>query len=83
MAVDYVALNKQLEAEAAGGTAQLGAPSAQQPLAFVTNAPTDAVAVHASNAAPNQKPDLPMDDTALQVEQQQRRPQQPHEGDAL
>ena len=86
--VDYVALNKQLEAEAAGSLAQSlqaqpGVQTAQQPLNFVTNAPADTVAVHANNAAPNHMSDTPLESTALQVEQLQQVAQQPREGDRM
>ena len=86
-AVDYVALNKQLEAEA---TASFGQSSLQQsskpaegPLSFVTDVPADAVGVLATNTVPNQRPDVPMDDSALTVVQQDGHAQQPREGDKL
>ena len=85
--VDYVALNKQLEAEAAGVSVQ-SAP--QQPNlsvshgpSFVTNAPASTVAVHANNTAPFSASDSAANGTALNVEQQQIVAQQPHEGDRM
>ena len=73
--VDYVALNKQLEAEAARSAsvqAVLQHPSSSQataPLTFVTNAPSAVVGVHATDGVPNQRPDSPSDGTALNVRQ--------------
>ena len=85
--VDYVALNKQLEAEAAGVPVQsaqqqpsLSAPSG---LSFVTNAPASTVAVHANNTAPHSASDSAANGTALNVEQQQTIAQQPREGDRM
>ena len=71
-AVDYVALNKQIEAEAAGQGASLS---------FATAVPSTAVGVHAGAAVPNERPDSLMDDTALAAEQSVKSPQQPREGD--
>ncbi len=85
--VDYVALNRQLEAEAAGisghsGSQQVGS-AANVALTFVTSVPTDAVGVHATSTVPNQSPDSPMDGAALTVERQFAPFEQPHEGDKL
>ena len=86
-AVDYVALNKQLEAEAAGPSRQSGSQprghAADISLNFVTAVPASAVGVQATNAVPNQRPDTPLDGTALNVGQQNPVSQQPHEGDRL
>lgn len=86
-AVDYVALNKQLEAEAAGPSRQSGSQqkghAADMSLSFVTDVPASAVGVQATNAVPNQRPDTPLDGTALIVGQQHAPVQQPHEGDRL
>ena len=86
-AVDYVALNKQLEAEAAGPSRQSGSQekgrAAAMSLSFVTEVPASAVGVQATNAVPNQRPDLPLDGTALNVGQQHAPAPQPHEGDRL
>lgn len=84
--VDYVALNKQLEAEAAGPSRQSGSQqeaNAPDTLSFVTDVPAIAVGVQASNAVPNQRPDTPLDKTALNVGQDSALAQQPHEGDRL
>lgn len=72
--VDYVALNKQLEAEAARTSAHFSmqhpnSSSATAPLTFVTNVPSAVVGVHATDSVPNQRPDSPFDDTALNVGQ--------------
>ncbi|KAL3144011.1 hypothetical protein ABBQ32_003818 [Trebouxia sp. C0010 RCD-2024] len=73
--VDYVALNKQLEAEAARSASVqsvLQHPSSSQanaPLTFVTNAPSAVVGVHATDGVPNQRPDSASDNTALNVRQ--------------
>ncbi len=86
-AVDYVALNKQLEAEAAGPSRQSGSQqkghAADMSLSFVTDVPASAVGVQATNAVPNQRPDTPLDGTALTVGQHNVPAQQPHEGDRL
>ena len=86
-AVDYVALNQQLEAEAAGPSRQSGSQqrghAADMSLNFVTAVPASAVGVQATNAVPNQRPDTPLDGTALNVGQQNPLAQQPHEGDRL
>ena len=86
-AVDYVALNKQLEAEAAGPSRQSGSQqrghAADISLSFVTDVPASAVGVRTTNAVPNQRPDTPLDGTALNVGQQNALAQQPHEGDRL
>ena len=86
-AVDYVALNKQLEAEAAGPSRQPGSQqkgcAADMSLNFVTDVPASAVGVQAINAVPNQRPDTPLDGTALNVGQQHAPAPQPHEGDRL
>lgn len=83
--VDYVALNKQLEAEAAGPSGQSvlqhGLNAATAPLTFVTNVPSAAVGVHATDGVPNQRPDSPLDSTALNVGQQHALLPQSHEGD--
>lgn len=85
--VDYVALNKQLEAEAARpsgqSASQHGLNAASEPLTFVTNVPSAAVGVHATDGVPNLRPDSPLDDTALNVThgQQHALLPQPHEGD--
>ncbi len=87
IAVDYVALNKQLEAEAAGPSRQSGSQqkgqAAEMSLSFVTDVPASTVGVQATNAVPNQRPDLPLDGTALNVGQQHASAPQPHEGDRL
>ncbi len=86
-AVDYVALNKQLEAEAAGPSMQSGSQqkghAADVSLNFVTDVPASTVGVQATNAVPNQRPDSPLDGTALNVGQQHAPMPQPHEGDRL
>ena len=86
-AVDYVALNKQLEAEAAGpsghSTSQQTGNAANIPPSFVTDVPATSVGIQATNAVPGQRPDTPMNRTALSVEQQHAPAQQPHEGDKL
>ncbi len=86
-AVDYVALNKQLEAEAAGPSRQSGSQqkgrAADASLSFVTEVPASAIGVQATNAVPNQRPDTPLDGTALNVGQQHAPAPQPHEGDKL
>ena len=83
--VDYVALNKQLEAEAAGPSGQSvsehGLNAATKPLSFVTNVPSAAVGVHATDGVPNQRPDSSLDGTALNVGQQHALLPQTHEGD--
>lgn len=71
-AVDYIALNQQMEAEAAGQAASLS---------FATAVPSTAMGVHASAQVPNERPDSLMDDTALVAEKAVKSPQQPHEGD--
>lgn len=71
-AVDYIALNKQMEAEASRPAAS---PS------FTTAIPSTAVGVHAGAALPNERPDTLMDDTALVAEQAVTSLQQPREGD--
>lgn len=85
--VDYVALNRQLEAETAEPAGQSGSQqrggTASAPLSFVTNVAADAVGVHATSAVLNQKSDSLMDGTALNVGQQVPIIQQPHEGDKL
>lgn len=75
-AVDYIALNKQMEAEGArdGQTASLS---------FATTVASTAVGVHAGDVVPNERPDSLMDDTALVAEQALTSPQQPHEGDKM
>lgn len=85
-AVDYIALNKQLQAEAANASGQsalqLGAQAAAAPLAFVTDVPSSAVGVRATSRVPNQRPDSPLDATALNVGHQHTNvPPQTHEGD--
>lgn len=84
-AVDYVALNKQLEAEAARSAGQSalqpGLNAATKPLTFVTNVPSAAVGVHATDGVPNQRPDSLQDGTALNVGQQNALLPQTHEGD--
>lgn len=84
-AVDYVALNKQLEAEAARSSGQSALQravnAAAKPLTFVTNVPSAAVGVHATDGVPNQGPDSPLDGTALNVGQQHALLPQTHEGD--
>lgn len=70
--MDYVALNKQMEAEAAGQG---------RSLSFSTAVPSTSVGVHAGAAVPNQRPDSLMDDTAVVAEQAVLSPQQPREGD--
>ena len=86
-AVDYVALNKQLEAEAAGPSMQSRSQqkgrAADVSLNFVTDVPASTVGVQATNAVPNQRPDSPLDGTALNVGQQHAPMPQPHEGDRL
>lgn len=83
--VDYVALNKQLEAEAAcspGQSAvQHGSNGATAPLTFVTNVPPAVVGVYATDGVPNQRPDSVLDGTALNVGQQHALVPQTHEGD--
>lgn len=83
--VDYVALNKQLEAEAAHSSGQSasqhGLSAATEPLSFVTNVPSAAVGVHATDGVPNLRPDSSLDDTALNVGQQPAFVPQTHEGD--
>lgn len=85
--VDYVALNRQLEAETAEPAGQSGSQqtggNASAPLSFVTNVAADAVGVHATSAVPNQKSDSLMDGTAFNVGQQVPIIQQPREGDKL
>lgn len=85
--VDYVALNKQLEAEAARSSGQsVSQPAlnaATEPLTFVTNVPSAAVGVHATDGVPNQRPDSSLDGTALNVGQQHAHLPQTHEGDKL
>ena len=85
-AVDYIALNKQLEAEAASSSGQSvlkqGTQPAAAPLAFVTDVPSSALGVHATSRVPNQRPDSPLDATALHVGHQcVNVPPQTHEGD--
>lgn len=83
--VDYVALNKQLEAEAARTSGQpalaRGVHAAAEQLTFVTNVPSAAVGVHATDGVPNQRPDSPLDGTALNVGHQHALLPQTHEGD--
>lgn len=73
-AVDYVALNKQLESEAGGGAASLS---------FATAVPKAAVGVHAGTAVPNERADSLKDDTAVMTEHVVVNVQQPHEGDRV
>ena len=73
-AVDYVALNKQLESEAGGGAAILS---------FATTVPSTAVGIHAGAAVPNERPDSLKDDTAVMAELVVVNAQQPHEGDRV
>ena len=75
-AVDYIALNRQLEAEAASSSGPQPAP-----LSFVTDTPPAAVGVHATSSVPNQRPDRVLDGTAVNVEQLNATVPRTHEGD--